>query len=227
MVISHKYKFIFVKTQKTAGTSIEVFLSQLCADDDVLTPISPHVEPHVARNHEGIWNPLPELLDRGINSRSTIKDLLRRNKFYNHIPAREVRHRVSSNIWNEYFKFCVERNPWDKSISHYHRVNDRAGGGITFEQYISSGQFCLNYPKYTDSHGKLLVDRVIRYESLMDGLAQVFGELGVPFEGSLGVKAKSEHRKDRRHYREIYTNEQRRVIEAAFANEIEMHGYSF
>lgn len=55
----------------------------------------------------------------------------------------------------------------------------------------------------------------------------MFGQLGVPFEGSLGVRAKSEHRKDRRHYRDIYTEDQRRVIEKAFAEEIEMHGYAF
>ncbi|PYL93687.1 MAG: hypothetical protein DMF14_00320 [Verrucomicrobia bacterium] len=41
MIISHKHKFIFIKTVKTAGTSLEVFLSQHCGPDDVLTPFAP------------------------------------------------------------------------------------------------------------------------------------------------------------------------------------------
>ncbi|MEL6382956.1 MAG: chondroitin 4-O-sulfotransferase, partial [Cyanobacteria bacterium J06626_18] len=30
MIISHEYKFIFLKTRKTAGTSIEIALSKFC-----------------------------------------------------------------------------------------------------------------------------------------------------------------------------------------------------
>ncbi len=39
MIISHKYKFIFLKTKKTAGTSIEISLSRYCGDKDIITPI--------------------------------------------------------------------------------------------------------------------------------------------------------------------------------------------
>ena len=47
MIISHKYRFIFVKTRKTAGTSVEAYLSQHCGDSDVLTPIHPPLPGHV------------------------------------------------------------------------------------------------------------------------------------------------------------------------------------
>ena len=202
MILSHQYRFIFVKTLKTAGTSIEVFLSQHCGPLDVVTPILPHVEPHRPRNHDG---------------------------FFNHIPAAAIRDRVGPEVWDGYFKFCVERNPWDKTLSHYHMTNAREGGGLSLDRYLDRNDFPLNYPKYTEPGrpGRVIVDRVLRYERLAAELADVFGRLGVPFDGSLGVNAKSEYRTDRRPYREVYTRPQAELVGRVFAPEIALHGYAY
>lgn len=202
MIISHKYRFIFVKTLKTAGTSIEVFLSEHCGPDDVLTPILPHVEPHRPRNHEG---------------------------FFNHMPAAAIRERVGPDVWRGYFKFCVERNPWDKTLSYYHMQNAREGGGLTLGDCLARNDFPINYPKYTDpsDSGRVVVDRVLRYERLAEDLAEVFGMLGIPFDGSLGVNAKSEYRTDRRPYRDVLTRKQAQLIGRVFEVERRLFGYEF
>ena len=44
MIISHRHKFIFVKTKKTAGTSIETLLASVCGEEDVITEISEEEE---------------------------------------------------------------------------------------------------------------------------------------------------------------------------------------
>ena len=228
MIISHKHKFIFVKTMKTAGTSIEVYLSQHCGDKDTVTPIWPLVEPHRSRNFKGFFNPLPEIIEnKGGGIKVIIDNVIKKRKFYNHIPAKLVKYRVSRIIWDSYFKFCVERNPWDKTLSHYHWVNRQADSKLSLEEYIRKGSFCLNYPIYCDFNDYILVDKVIKYESLVDELVDVFQELGIPFNGSLGVRAKSEQRKDKRPYQEVFSLEQRCVIEKAFEKEIEMHDYIF
>jgi len=37
MIISHRHRYIFIKTRKTAGASVELALVQSCGPDDIMT----------------------------------------------------------------------------------------------------------------------------------------------------------------------------------------------
>ena len=229
MIISHTHKFIFVKTVKTAGTSIEVFLSQHCGPDDIVTPVDPPVDGHQPRNCEGVAYPALDVFKPPFGPLSDLKHPFRkRKKFYHHMPAWVIQKRVSSEVWQNYFKFCVERNPWDKVLSHYHMNAARKGGALTFDQYLAAKKFPINFHRYTDHDGKqIIVDRIVRYENLIAELTEVFARLSIPFAGALGASAKSEYRTDRTPYKQVFNDEQRRIVETAFAREIELHGYKF
>jgi len=239
MIISHRHRFIFIKTRKTAGTSIEAYLSRFCGGEDVVTPLNPPVEGHEPRNHLGLFNPLPELKfmlkyhddrARPVSLHDISERLITRNRFYGHIPAVIAKSRIPRETWDGYYKFCVERNPWDKTISHYFWVKRRKGEDYDFHRYMSEGKLPLNYPIYTDYEGRTLADFVARYENLSSDLGQVFDRLGVPSEGFLSVREKASQRQDRRHYSEFFSGEHRRyvdVIADAFETEIQMHGYSY
>jgi hypothetical protein len=229
MIISHKYRFIFIKTAKSAGTSIEVFLSKQCGSTDVVTPILPPVKGHQPRNYQGFVNPIPAIVRRPHKIVSALQSaFINRDKFYDHMPATLVQKRVPAHVWSGYFKFCVERNPWDKVLSHYHMHAARAGGSLSLDEYLARGRFPINYFRYTDDSGvKIIVDRVLHYENLAAELSEVLLQLNIPFGGTLGVAAKSEYRTDRRPYQEVFNEEQRKIVEKAFAREIELYGYRF
>jgi hypothetical protein len=232
MIISHKYEFIFIKTRKTAGSSIQIYLSKLCGKNDIVTPIDRPEQPYEPRNYTGLYNPLPELLERTslVEWAKTLARFFTLTKYQSHIKAREVKERVPEEIWDGYYKFTVDRNPWDKVLSHYHFVRQRYGKydeNISFDEYLDTADLPYNYKKYTDTDGKLMVDRVLRYEDLYDELRDVFGKLGVPFNGGLGAAEKSHYRQDRRPYREIYTTGQKTRVEKLFRPEIELLGYEF
>jgi hypothetical protein len=200
MIISHKYRFIFIKTIKTAGTSIEAYLSPHCDERDIVTPLIPPVEGHIPRNH---------------------------GSFYNHYSAWGARQVIDPAIWKDYFKFCVERNPWDKTVSDFSMNNARAGNRFEFQDYFSRGRFCRSWELYTDDDGSLLVNRVLHYENLNQELGDVFSDLGIPWSGNLDVWAKSGHRVDRKPYQEWYSPEQAAVVAKVFAEEIKAFGYVY
>jgi hypothetical protein len=228
MIISHKYKFIFIKTVKTAGTSIEVFLSKISDEYDVITPVEPEEEGHMPRNYKGLWNPMKEISnDDHRGYKRTIQDFLSQRQFYNHIPARVLRNRISSDIWNGYYKFCVERNPWDKTISHFNMIRKQKDELMTLDHYLNNERFCHNWPLYMDGSDNILVDRVLPFETLNEGLGEVFDRLSVPYSGKLQEKAKSNYRTDARPYQDLFNKDQRLVIEREFEKEIMLNGYNF
>lgn len=229
MIVCHKHRFIFIKTIKTAGTSMEVLLSQWGGPDDVVTKIWPLIDGHVARNWRGLVNPIPDLRRRHDRPSRVIGRALLGVKYYNHMPAWAVRRRVGEDVWNSYFKFCFDRNPWEKAVSHWHMKRKRRDPNMTFDDYLWGGHYAHNYPLYADPDqpGKLLVDFVGKYENLAADLAHVAERLNIPFSGSLDVFAKSDYRSDRRPYQEVFTPKQRDRVVEIFHDEIDLLGYTF
>ncbi len=230
VIISHKYKFIFLKTNKTAGTSIEIALSKFCGPDDIITPIS--LEDEKTRSRLGYLGPqnyLAPFSDYTFSDWSRfLRKGVRKKRFRNHISAQGVKQYINQEVWDSYYKFCFERNPWDRLISLYY-WQCKSDPRPTIAEFIASGALLglkrSGYNLYT-INGQVVVDRICRFESLNEELEKIRTQLGIPEKLEL-PHAKSRYRQDKRSYREILNEKERAEIAELFYNEIKLLNYEF
>lgn len=233
MIISHRYKFIFLKTRKTASTSVEIALSKFCGKDDIVTRMPEKDEQHRlklgymgARNYQKLFYEF--------NAKDWARLFLRRKKpikFREHIEAKALKEIIGENVWNNYFKFSIERNPWDKAISQYYYKKSKTGQNFTFKEFLlqqpEKAFSITNYDIYS-INGKIITDYMIRYEKLEEQLSEVGRLIGLPEPLSIkGITAKGNIRKDRRPYTDFIGEEEREIIDNICRREIEEFGYDF
>jgi hypothetical protein len=230
MIVSHKHRFIFIKTRKTAGSSLEIALSRYCGKKDIITTISE--EDDLARAGLGYPGPQNYFVPMRYFSRWQVLDMLRNGRsarpiYYRHMGAGDVSRLLPEGVWNDYLTFCVERNPWDKAISLYYWRTRNKVPRPSLKTYLGSVEpdAISNYHLYTID-GKIAVDRVLRFERLEDELADLARDLDLPSALAL-PRAKGDTRKDKRPYRDVIGPEEKEMIDRCCADEIRELGYRY
>ena len=228
MIVSHKNKFIFIKTNKTAGTSIEIALSKFCGPEDIITRVSRDDE-SIRRSlgYPGPQNHLAPTSEYG--AADHFKRLVlgkKKLRYYNHMSAREVKQHLGDEAWNGYFKFCFERHPFDRVISlYYWRYKREPRPSIS--DFLDSGVPNLLRKRGLDLYTIdriAAVDRVCLYENMAQELEQLRDRFG--FDSPIELpRAKGAHRLDRRNPRDILSETDKERIRRMFATEIERFGF--
>jgi hypothetical protein len=203
MIINHKYKFIFVHIQKTAGSSISNVLSNIDGTESILYPHS----------------------------------------FINAIDFEQ---------YNEYFKFCFVRNPWDRLFSWY-KMMLKKGVHNDFSKYLlensrSFSEFLnltdiiyetsrlewdeyASYPKsisfnqldyITDNNGNVLVDFIGRFESLEEDYNKIMEKIGIP-----NLPLPHINQSSNGDYKNFYTDKDIEKVYNMCKKDIDYFGYKF
>ncbi len=233
MIISHTHKFIFIKTFKTAGTSIESTLSNYCSGNDIVTPINDYRH---NRNEKG------EFIHKAMNADEFIGLGLDNLQ---HVEALVIKDKVSPEVWNNYFKFSISRNTGDRAVSYfywekrqdpaikpkkrfYHHI------GVPFDEitlikkqfydFIKNSNWPSNDKFYTIGN-ELCVDYIIRYENLSGDFDFVCKKLGLPVDRLPRLKVGI--RKNNYHYSEYYDEETKAIVGERHKNDIRLFGYEF
>jgi hypothetical protein len=221
LIVSHEHKFIFVKTRKTAGTSIEVFLARHLGPDAIVTPVVPAVDGHRAQHHDEWFNPLPQMLHQR-RLKPALSDLKRHRTFWNHMPAARIKERVGAKVWRTYFKFCFERNPWDKVVSWYY-FRQWKDPDMPFDDFVRTQDLPSDFRLYS-LDGSVAVDFVGRFEQLTTDLARALEQVGIRAPVEL-TREKGTSRPPGARAQELFTPELDAIVSHTFAREIAEFGY--
>lgn len=223
MLVSHRKKFIFIKTLKTAGTSIESFFEKYCFPDGDWTP-SHWRDEYISTS--GIVG--YRVGGRGTKVPGDVT-------FSSHMAASEVKACLPKDVWENYFKFTVVRNPFDKLVSafyHFEKARKpekyagRKESDVTlFREWVAGGGSVIDRNIYMID-GSVAVDYFIRYESLADGIAGVCSHLNIKdFEISELPKFKSEFRDRRLGLIDMYDCKTKDIVRQKYKFEIDFFGY--
>ncbi len=217
MLVSHRKQFIFIKTAKTAGTSVEVYFEKHCFPAGQWRYSHARPEYASATGIVGLRGPRPA-----------------NAKYWNHMTSEEVRQAVGEAVWCQYFKFTVVRNPFDRLASaffHWETKNNPSQGTLDnqttvqrFRYWLKSQPHHFN-PSACLIDGQFAVDYVIRFESLLAGIESVCQQIEVPFQPSEIRRLKSEHRNRSLSLADLYDRETIELVRRQYEFDLKHLGY--
>jgi len=216
MLVSHRHGFIYTKTLKTAGTSVEVYFEPFCMREGEWVP-SHYREEYVS--------------ETGIVGRRCDDHVAVRQGWWNHMPAQDIRDRLGQDCWDRYFKFCVVRDPYEKMISAFFFAHQGREECLRpelspklFALWLTSFALPVDRNKYL-LDGAFALNDVIRHESLADDMGRICRRLDLPWEPQRMPRYKMGVRPDWASAAHMYEPESRQVVQDAFAYEFQAFGY--
>jgi hypothetical protein len=218
MLISYKYKFIFVHNYKVAGNSISKAFKEYAYN-------SPLRIDNINKVTEGIK--VLRLANRVIAKKIKIFP-----SYPPHATASELKEQIPTKIWNDFFKFGFVRNPWDWQVSLYHFMqqmethfqNSLIGKMKSFDEYLEwrvNNDLHLQKDYIYDKQGNVLLDFVGKFENINKDFNEICNNIGII--GNLPHVNKSNHRD----YRSYYNSYTKKLIEENFKDDIELFNYDF
>jgi hypothetical protein len=107
-------------------------------------------------------------------------------------------------------------------------LNHRQGGMLSIDHFFDSGMYkkAYNIKYYTDKNGKVIVDKILKFENLHEELQSVFNMLEIDFSTGLNENEKGNYKKYRNiSYHDVFTPGQIALITFYYDEEFSLWGY--
>lgn len=159
---------------------------------------------------------------------------------YNHYTAMELRDIFGATVFENKFKFCFVRNPWDKVVSEFRfRIwthQNELTADTKFREWVKLA-YVDKIPKYhdwpkmflpqlewiTDEQGEIAVDFVGRFENLQKDFDRICAAIEIDRQ-----PLRHENRsREVDSYRSYYDRETKDIVEKLFKADIDYFGYEF
>jgi hypothetical protein len=219
VILSTSHNFIFVHVPKTAGTAMTAALEPFAVTGT-----------RTLLRRALRWLPLREAPDRAY--------------FRKHETAADMAAKLGPDVFARFFRFSVVRNPFDHAVSHYEYLKEfrnpqkaAAFAAMNFAEYLdwrttARGPFVPSFSVLpdqahwlVDGSGQLMVNRVLRFETLAADFAALTAELGlsgVRMERINPTKAKARGRAAASYYDTATIAKVQRL----YARDFSLFGYS-
>ena len=206
MLISRKYRFIFIHVYKTAGSSIT----------KALKPFARSKWQKKANSFFKVF---------GVS----YFDI---SPYPSHISAAELKSKMERKCFDVYFKFGIVRNPWDWQVSLYtymlnerkHRLHDTVKSFNSFDEYLEWRYTKpVTYQKnfLFSERNEQLVDFIGRFEKLEEDFNKICSRIGIsatlPRRNVFNIKP----------YQEYYNKKTIDIVKKKLEPDIELFKYDF
>jgi len=217
MLLSLRYRFLFVHIAKTGGTSIRDSLGWYKWTDPYRFP-------------QFLCSKLSGITGHRIGA-----------KFPRHAKAIAAQEMLPRDVYEGLFKFAFVRNPWDLQVSSYHHIRRERPDLMTeipdfaaflrwkFDperppQYHADMSTVLQSDYLVDLHGRLIVDYIGRYEHLVEDFETACRRIGIGAPALRHSRRASERARD---YRSYYDDASATLIAEHYRPDCERFGYRF
>ncbi len=199
-IISYSKNFIFVKTNKTAGTSLEIALSKFCNDKDIISQIGndekirSRLGYRSAQNYKGKlskkinlgffidpfrWLLLKTPLNRFLNLRYAPSIfnafLIENNVVEEHLSISKIQKIVGEKFYKNSKKITIVRDPYTQILSYYHwqLFRNKISHQTSIYEFVKKeSEFFFNneISLLKNLKGKINFDLIIKYEEIDKGV---------------------------------------------------------